>query len=521
MKKNFKYLLSLPLLALGMVACSEEGPVNGPQGPQNQIQDPVYMTFNVETPSTRSMTQEDGQSEDGTLNATAAESKVSELMVVICSADGQSVIDKQLFPSGENTLTGDATSWKATAVYEAGTMKSLFKNKDVKIYMYCNPIAAMKGADAATLRSGKTAVTDNIWTDNKFVMTNVDEYSYKFPGDFMAYKSAANALNLGTVAVQRMAARFDYKAAKADNVYTVVDGDDKSNITVTLTHMALINNSKEAFNLKQTTTQADGYSSPVILGVEKVDNWVVDTDAAFKAAYTGAEATDGNFTEAFMANPSTWKWIALKTNVAAYEFQSYGMENTIPAIAKQMNGISAGVVFRGQLKAGESATEAQKAALQGEETVYIFGNVLYGTWAHVAAYAEAHPTEAVAVAYNKVNKPELVKAEVANAGFTGVTPASKGVFNVLYYYWNRHNDNKIAPNAEGTSMGIMEFGVVRNNVYQLCVNGISRFGHPENPNDPDPDPKDPTTPDEVVYKEYMTVSVNVLPWVKRVNNIEF
>lgn len=83
-----------------------------------------------------------------------------------------------------------------------------------------------------------------------------------------------------------------------------------------------------------------------------------------------------------------------------------------------------------------------------------------------------------------------------------------------YFYWNRHNDNGINGN-----MAPMEFAVVRNNVYKLAVTSLKKLGHPRIPeNDPD-DPK-PDTPDEKA-DVYMTVSVQVLPWVVRVNNIEF
>lgn len=84
----------------------------------------------------------------------------------------------------------------------------------------------------------------------------------------------------------------------------------------------------------------------------------------------------------------------------------------------------------------------------------------------------------------------------------------------FYYYWNRHNDNGIP----GT-MGPMEFDVVRNNVYKLSVDGISRVGHPRIPeNDPD-DPK-PDTPDES-DEIYLDVSIKIVPWIVRLNSIQF
>ncbi len=83
-----------------------------------------------------------------------------------------------------------------------------------------------------------------------------------------------------------------------------------------------------------------------------------------------------------------------------------------------------------------------------------------------------------------------------------------------YYYWNRHNDNQ-----NDNVMGPMEFGVVRNNVYKLSVVRLSQLGHPRIPeNDPDdPKPDDPDEKSEV----YMKVTIDVIPWVVRINNIGF
>lgn len=83
-----------------------------------------------------------------------------------------------------------------------------------------------------------------------------------------------------------------------------------------------------------------------------------------------------------------------------------------------------------------------------------------------------------------------------------------------YYYWNRHNDN-----GQSGIMAEMEFAVVRNNVYKLAVTRLSTFGHPRIPEN-DPDSPDPDTPDEK-SDLYLTVSVRVMPWTIRFNNIEF
>lgn len=112
-----------------------------------------------------------------------------------------------------------------------------------------------------------------------------------------------------------------------------------------------------------------------------------------------------------------------------------------------------------------------------------------------------------------------MRAKVTGAGFTiyqSSTDDEMGGagYYCNYFYYNRHNDN----NMPGV-MGPMEFGVVRNNVYKLAVTKISGLGHPRIPeNDPDkPKPDDPDESDDI----YFTVTCRTLPWVVRVNNIEF
>ena len=83
-----------------------------------------------------------------------------------------------------------------------------------------------------------------------------------------------------------------------------------------------------------------------------------------------------------------------------------------------------------------------------------------------------------------------------------------------YYYWNRHNDNNLAG-----VMGPMEFDVVRNNVYKLSVDKISRLGHPRIPEN-DPENPTPNTPDESA-NIYIDVTVEIADWAVRINSVNF
>ncbi|MDE5869420.1 MAG: Mfa1 family fimbria major subunit, partial [Muribaculaceae bacterium] len=110
------------------------------------------------------------------------------------------------------------------------------------------------------------------------------------------------------------------------------------------------------------------------------------------------------------------------------------------------------------------------------------------------------------------------RQKVTSAGFTIYQSSQDAAggwgYYSYYYYWNRHNDN----NQNGV-MGNMEFAVVRNNVYKLAVTRLSNLGHPRLPQN-DPDSPKPGVPDEK-SDLYITVSVKVVPWTVRLNNIEF
>lgn len=110
------------------------------------------------------------------------------------------------------------------------------------------------------------------------------------------------------------------------------------------------------------------------------------------------------------------------------------------------------------------------------------------------------------------------KKAVTDAGITIYQRSYDAEFGYgyycYYYYWNRHNDNGF-----NGIMGPMEFAVVRNNVYKLAVTKINDLGHPRI-SENDPHKPGPDTPDED-ESVYIEVASEILPWVVRVNNIEF
>lgn len=259
-----------------------------------------------------------------------------------------------------------------------------------------------------------------------------------------------------------------------------------------------------------------------------------------------------------------------------YRIWRYVTENTIPVAGDgqyyQKNGVSTGIVFKGKIVVPENATSENHQTLidainnatgvsDTDPILYAYSSNLFVTWNEVREYAiknkegdkifyetvfgepgnePALAQEGMEAVYSDdTNSPDnawgawqkAIKDNSADAGellsdfkkkatgalFTLYQSSKDGDeagYYCYYYYWNRHNDNE-----KPGIMGPMEFAVVRNNVYKLAVTNIKQLGHPRIPEN-DPDPKDPEDPDES-SDIYITLSVEVLPWTVRVNNIEF
>ncbi len=236
-----------------------------------------------------------------------------------------------------------------------------------------------------------------------------------------------------------------------------------------------------------------------------------------------------------------------------YKIWRYVTENTIPRFdsdnddddySAQKTGISTGIVFKARIINPENETPLADA-MKAKKPFYYFNGTFYGG---IEALRETVAEEAEGTllreAFIKVYSedyleknnegkfviqtiPDMVAgnanssddATVETIGknsnrFKIFRPDTDGEYYTYYVYRNRHNDN-----TDPAIMGIMEFGTVRNNIYKLSVTSISNFGHTANPGDDD-DPEDPDDPDEDP-KIYFKVSCHVLPWMVRVNNIEF
>ena len=500
---KFNHFLTAAAAMLVLLSCNKE-PLTQEGNSGN-----LYMQFSVKMLSTRSSTDENSGNSNSNANPDIEvgldkENKISTVDIALVK-DDQYYVAENVTPSAASadTYVASFNSVKLTA------------GATYKVYIYANCSAP---ADF-NINEVSNATVAEMTADNNFWMTNAySANEVTLPSDLAPYTQPNTPLSLGAHTVERSMARFDYKQAGAF--------DMGAGLTLTLTEAALINQSKAHYMFRRVTAGSDATATGAVVGgVEIPTNWVVDTDWSNKVA--------ANF-NAQLEAPSTWTWTSLASlttddnYTGDYKIWCYAKENTIPGIDAQKHNVSTGVVFKAELAPGETASDAVKTAMAAGDRIYVFNNKLYGAWSDVKAAAEAGTDATLQAAYNQAaatiaaDATEPKGADAAAAGFTGYSPKDGKYYN-YYYYWNRHNDN-----LDNNVMGIMEFAVVRNNVYKLAVNSINRFGHPTPPDpsnpdpdpEPDPDPVDPDDPDESV-NYYFNVTVKVLPWTVRINNIEF
>ena len=597
---------------MGLWSCSSEEPIPG--GGVNGSKGDVYANLTLSIPSTRSETVNPGdnpsQSNNGFEYGQDDENNVDQVLIVLASnANGETAganPDYKFITSSLSNSILDQSKNKPTytVAFESDKLTD-YADKLVYVFAYCNPDATLvaqfnnlAAGDSFTDLTGKVLSTDaaipGIATSKKFLMTNALPAAKTLPSrDNMVkvHNTTATAFDLGTVSVERVACRFDFQS-------TTVEGQDEANLypindmvsgkevaMIEINGMSLFNEAVEYYYLPRVSDNGLN-NGAIISGRETPSNWVVSPLASEKSTFipnviatsTLTPALSQNYFAQLSVNPANMTYTDISslsqndndgwTGSAgtSYKIWRYATENTQPAVAtqtqgnyKQVNLLTTGVMFRGEIKKSTANTTAAKtiaAAMTAGQTLYAYSQeaaddinanrttIMLGSAMDVWKYADTHNTSsirtefiaAVRSGYFKLYSDEdatqqitvddgadaataeavifgdnvkAVAGSTSNTGdynhFVAYTPTN-GHYYVYYPYYNRHNDND-----NPALMGIMEFATVRNNVYKLAVENVVQFGLPGDVPPPPNDDEDP----EVFFK----VSVQVLDWVVRVNNI--
>lgn len=503
-------------------------------GKEKNMGDMIYFTFEVETPQTRSQTDTDGDdtyvsSTDGTEAGTDAENNINDVQLIFADQNGNYITDAEI-SSKVGTRGQYVVAFKSEELEENA-------GETVEVYLQCNtPEATVNGGTNTPSNINfldatfDASSTDTYAKANAFYMTNAQAVSFTIPSDLKPYTSETTPLDLGIIVVERAAARFDIgPAAGSSKTYDTTEGAYKvaDGLYIKLTDIAMVNISENQYYYRRVSVDGSN-DNEVISGLELPTNYVVDVDWAAKRSGNG-DFVAGTTYEEFRTSMTDPKWWTKLESLSqddsyngSYKIWRYTSENTLPAVAAgtpatpvtaTMNN-STGVVFRGKLVVTEALADADlKNGLQNPQhygTIYAYDDVILGNWARVKSLAETagNEDEAFSIAY-KAAVALGGEDKAKDCGFVPYKPNNNG-YEMVYLYWNRHNDNK-----NNTENGVMEFATVRNNVYKLAVDEITKLGYPFGGDTPPGDTK--VEQEEVFFK----VRVKVLPWVVRKNAIEF
>ena len=569
---RIKHFFGLAVIAAMTASCSSNNDlVNGGNGSGEVENGTAYASFKINLPTT-SGTRAAGEPtfDKGDAN----EYKVNDATLLLFKKDAttgkyqfkESVDLGNMEPWTSSSTEGITTTAKLTAKItkaEVGSNKGYYaliilNNNSKTAAKITEPTDGQTYADWSKNADNAT-VANYLKHDNGFFMANAPKYVAGAPETLVeikniyASKQEAENSTATTVYVERGLAKVSLASTSNEHV-DIADGNYAGD-HVDITGWTLDVTNKKTFPVhvtegdglwadtwKATTTPAatngatmDRFHDTKLTEFQRV-YWGLDPN--YKKEFATVEACEGEFT---MAKTSDFK-----TGKDAKKAQ-YCLENTFD-IAHMMQGQTTRVLFSAKYtpngfsdgetfyKMGNSSqlwnatkVEAQiKAKAQevlGEAdaskvtvTLAAEGNDMTKAGVHLVAAANiTYGTTALA--------PEKVDEINAKLGFKKATPTDAEVglstfaSGVSYYIARVKHFNELTPwnagdatYADNNINWLGRYGVLRNNWYELTVNSVSGPGYPDIPK------VKPTDPDDE-NSQYINVSVKILDWAKRSQDV--
>lgn len=271
--------------------------------------------------------------------------------------------------------------------------------------------------------------------------------------------------------------------------------DKESTVTNPLTEANYGNSSATLPYVTDPKTYNKTYTSTPALA-NSYGDWYLQGSSAF--GLSSFSSFSGLYTE--MPGYSSG---AVETKVAAYCYENTMLKD------KQKNGYTTGIVFKAEI--APSKMMQKKSSGDGVEetnTIGSIGEIFYHSgifYKNIEALkaagvllADGTTSSSASGALTDLKKNDVQCFQKGN---------TDGKFICYYPYWIKH-----LPSAD-TAEDVMEFGIVRNNVYQVTVIGIQGVGKDGVTEDiiTDTETDDPTT-------VLLNVKLSIKPWVVRTNS---
>ena len=545
--KRLKYMSMMGLAALLLTtwsACSDDTDIPGGENPEEAR---AYTTVTIAVPNgvaeTRAGTTADDSGTD-TEAGTEDEYKVK-------------TANLYLFPGGAGSSFGSATLKEIISINQFTQMtastadaktivwtskKTALTPVDYRIYSVVN--GTVNGVD----NTSKNSLTEadflaKTTADATGVIAAVPEaglvMASRSPNSdktntlpYIAQTITKDPEQTIAATVERMMGKITVTAgganvASAANVYTSFSTTVTAigNITnITLKDYYVVNARKEGYYFRHVDkegsatnplTEANyGNSStslPYVVDPKTYSKTYAGTPAALAGSYadwylqaSGAFSLSsfGSFGGSYTAMPG-YSSSAAETKVAAYCYENTMLKE------KQKNGYTTGIVFKAEIapskmmqkKAGSGGVE-ENSTFTGMSEIFYHSGIFYKD---IAALKEAGVLLADGTTSSSASgAPADLKKNDVQCFKKG---SADGKFVCYYPYWIKHIP------SENTAEDVMEFGIVRNNVYQVTVTGIQGVGKDGVTEDiiTDTETDDPTT-------VLLNVKLSIKPWTVRTNS---
>lgn len=270
--------------------------------------------------------------------------------------------------------------------------------------------------------------------------------------------------------------------------------DKESTVTNPLTEANYGNSSVTLPYVTDPKTYNKTYTSTPALA-NSYGDWYLQGSSAFGLLSFGTFS--GSYTD--MPGYSSG---AVETKVAAYCYENTMLKD------KQKNGYTTGIVFKAEIAPSKMMKKRSSGdGVEETNTIGSIGEIFYHSgifYKDIEALKEAGvlladgtTSSSASGALTDLKKNDVQCFKKGN---------TDGKFICYYPYWIKHLPSD-------TAEDVMEFGIVRNNVYQVTVTGIQGVGKDGVTEDiiTDTETDDPTT-------VLLNVKLSIKPWVVRTNS---
>ncbi|MCE8540373.1 Mfa1 family fimbria major subunit [Bacteroides fragilis] len=543
--KRLKYMSMMGLAALLLTtwsACSDDTDIPGGENPEEAR---AYTTVTIAVPNGVAETRAGTTADDGGTDTEAG------------SKDEYNVktANLYLFPGGAGSSFGSVTLKEIISIDQFTQMASTADAKtivwtskktaltpgDYRIYIVVN--GTVNGVD----NTSKNSLTEANFLAKTTVEATGVIAAVPEAGLVMASRSPKSD-NMNTLpyiaqtitkdpeqtiaaTVERMMGKITVTAgganvSSAPNVYTSFSTTVNTigNITnITLTGYYVVNARKEGYYFRHVDKENSATSS---LTVDNYGNsttslpYVVDPKT-YSKTYTGTPAvlagsyadwylqgsgafgllSFSSFLGTYTAMPS-YSSSAAETKVAAYCYENTMLKD------KQKNGYTTGIVFKAEIAPSKMMKASAGSGVEEETTIGSITEIYYHSgifYKNIEALKAAGVLLADGTTSSSASgAPADLKKNDVQCFKRGDT---NGKFICYYPYWIKHIP------SENTAEDVMEFGIVRNNVYKVTVTGIQGVGKDGVTEDiiTDTETDDPTT-------VLLNVKLSIKPWTVRTNS---